>query len=302
MATAAPTISRRQRDQLEFSHKEMKVGAVRLHYVEAGQGEPVVLLHGFPEFWYSWRRQLPALAAAGFHALAPDLRGYNESDRPEGVANYRVRRLVEDLVGLIRGLDLGPAYVVGHDWGGVLAWRLAALHPELVRKLAILNAPHPMAFRAELRRNPGQWLRSAYALFFQLPWLPELVIRASDFALLDRSLRRQPVHPQAFTPEDIAAYKQALRCPGGLTAPLNYYRAALRYQRDLDSPPQTITVPTLVIWGEQDPFLSVRLTEDLAPWVPELRVQRLADASHWVQNDVPDRVNSLLVRFFTSAD
>src|SRR5690606_22918766 len=122
----------------------------------------VLLLHGFPEFWYSWRRQLPALAQAGFRAAAPDLRGYNDSDRPKGVRRYRVAELVADVRGLVRQLGGGPAYVVGHDWGGVIAWRLAALNPELVHKLAVLNAPHPAAFREGLRRNPRQWLRSSY--------------------------------------------------------------------------------------------------------------------------------------------
>jgi pimeloyl-ACP methyl ester carboxylesterase len=282
-----------------WCHRVFDRGPVRLHYVEAGRGEPVVLLHGFPEFWYSWRHQLPALAEAGFRAVAPDLRGYNASGRPAGVVNYRAAKLVADLVGLVRDLTPGRAFVVGHDWGGVLAWRLAARYPELVHKLAILNAPHPAAFRAALRRNPGQWLRSAYVLFFQLPWLPEWVLRSRDFALLERAWHRQPVHPAAFRDEDIAAYKRALRKPGALTGPLHYYRAALRYPRDLYGPPQAIPVPTLLIWGQRDPYLSVHLTEGLDRWVPDLRIERIPDASHWVQNDVPDRVNRLLIHFLT---
>jgi pimeloyl-ACP methyl ester carboxylesterase len=281
-----------------WTHRDVTVGEIHLHCVEMGSGDIVLLLHGFPEFWYSWRRQIPALAEAGFHAVAPDLRGYNESDKPAKVASYRVAKLVQDITKLLQQLGNRPAFVVGHDWGGLLAWRLAALHPELVRKLAILNAPHPAAFRAELRRNPGQWLRSAYVLFFQLPGLPEQVLRARDFALLDRAWHRQPIHPDAFTEQDIAAYKRALDRPGGLTGPLNYYRASLRYPRDLYGPPQTILVPTLLLWGEQDLYLNVGLTENLERWVPDLRVERIRDASHWVQNDVPDRVNRLLIDFF----
>lgn len=280
------------------SHRLVDVGEVRLHCAEVGCGETILLLHGFPEFWYSWRHQLTALGQAGFRAVAPDLRGYNASSRPVGVKHYRVARLLEDLAGLVRTVAGGPALVVGHDWGGVLAWRLAAVYPGLVRKLAVLNAPHPAAFREELRRNPGQLLRSWYTLFFQLPCLPELALRAGDFAVLERAWRRQPVHPDAFGKEDIAAYKQALRGPGCLTGPLNYYRAAFRYSRDLYSAPQAVPVPTLLIWGERDPFLGVRLTEGLERWVPDLRVERITDASHWVQNDVPDRVNQLLAHFF----
>jgi pimeloyl-ACP methyl ester carboxylesterase len=280
-----------------WSHREVSVGAVRLHCVEAGRGEPVVLLHGFPEFWYSWRHQLPALADAGFRAVAPDLRGYNQSDRPAGVSRYRVGELVEDVAGLIDDLG-GRAHVVGHDWGGVLAWRLAALRPELVGRLAVLNAPHPAAFRRELGRDPGQWVRSSYILFFQLPWLPEVTLRSGDFAALERAFREQPVNPAAFSAADVAEYKRALSVPGGLTGPLNYYRAAFRYPRDLHGPPQTVRVPTLLIWGRRDRYLSAQLTEDLGRWVPDLRVERIADASHWVQNDAPERVNRLLIDFF----
>jgi pimeloyl-ACP methyl ester carboxylesterase len=280
-----------------WSHREARVNGVRLHVVEAGRGAPVVLLHGFPEFWYSWRKQLPPLAGAGFRALAPDLRGYNESDAPTGVRNYRATVLVNDVAALIREVAGKPACVVGHDWGGVLAWKLAAVHPELVQKLAILNTPHPAAYFRELARNPRQWLRSWYVLFFQLPWLPERCIRAGDFKMLERTWRR---FPQAFTDEDIAAYKATLGKPGRLTGPVNYYRAALRYPRDGSGGPQTIRVPTLLIWGERDPYLATGLSEGLERWVPHLRVERLPDAGHWVQNEVPDRVNRLLIDFFGS--
>ena len=279
-----------------ITHATADVGTIRLHYAEAGRGEPVVLLHGFPEFWYSWRHQLPALADAGFRAVAPDLRGYNESDRPSGVAAYRVARLVQDVAGLIRALG-GRACVVGHDWGGVIAWRLAAIHPGLVRKLAILNSPHPLAFRRELRRDWQQCLRSAYTVFFQLPLLPEWALRAGDFALLRRVWTRQPARPGAFTADDFAAYSRALGGPGALTAPLNYYRAATRYPDDVYGPPQRVGVPTLLLWGERDAYLGLGLTEDLGRWVPDLRVERI-DASHWIQNDVPDRVNRSLIEFF----
>ncbi len=281
-----------------WNHREVMANSIRLHYVEAGQGPPVVLLHGFPEFWYSWRRQLPALAEAGFRAVAPDLRGYNESDAPPKVEDYRATTLVEDIADLIRRTAGGQARVVGHDWGGVLAWRLAALHPELVRQLVILNAPHPASFLAELKRNVGQWWRSSYVLLFQLPWLPECIIRSGDFALLERAWRREPANPAAFSPRDITAYKQALSKPGRLTAPLHYYRAATRYAQDLRRPPHRVQAPTLVIWGCRDPFLSERLTHRLDGWVDDLRVERLAEASHWVQNDAADEVNRLLIKFF----
>jgi pimeloyl-ACP methyl ester carboxylesterase len=270
---------------------------LELHVEETGHGEPVVLLHGFPEFSYCWRHQLPALSAAGFRAIAPDLRGYNLSARPLGVSNYRAQELVADIAALIRKLPNGNAHIVGHDWGGVLAWRLAAQQPELVNKLVVLNAPHPAAYRRTLRRNPRQWLRSWYVLFFQLPWLPELLLRSRDFALLERTWKKGPVTPVAYSDADIAKYKEALGRPGALTPAINYYRAALPWPDDLYGQPQSVSAPTLLIWGEQDRYLGLDLTERLESWVPDLQVERIPDASHWVQNDVPQIVNRLLVDF-----
>jgi pimeloyl-ACP methyl ester carboxylesterase len=283
--------------QTGWEHREAAVNGVRLHYVEAGSGPLVVLLHGFPEFWYSWRHQIPALVSAGFRVLAPDLRGYNLSEKPVGVPAYRLEVLLEDVAGLIRHAGVERAAVAGHDWGGVLAWRLPVYHPGLVDKLIVLNAPHPAAFRRELR-TWKQRLKSWYMLLFQVPGVPEELIRAGDFDLIDRILRRGPVHAGAFTSEDIRRYKQALARPEALTAALNYYRAGLPgllRPDGRDSAP--IAVPTLLLWGERDPYLSPRLTEGLEPWVPDLRVVRLPDASHWVQNDAPERVNRSMIDF-----
>ena len=286
-----------ERSDETWRHREAVVNGVRLHYVEAGAGPLVVLLHGFPEFWYSWRHQIPALAAAGFHAVAPDLRGYNESAKPPKVSAYRIATLADDVAGLIEHADGGPAAVAGHDWGGLLAWQLAARQPERVGKLIILNAPHPRAFLRELR-TPGQLWRSSYVLFFQLPWLPEALFRRGHFAVLERILRQEPVHAGAFDDEAIRAYKEALARPGALTAALNYYRAGLRSgalwaARQMPS----VEIPVLLIWGERDRYLGVRLTEGLSAWVPNLRIERIPDASHWVQSDVPARVNELMIGF-----
>ncbi len=277
-------------------HRYATVSGLRLHYVEAGRGPLVLLLHGFPEFWYAWRHQIPALASAGFRVLAPDLRGYNDSGKPPGVEAYRLDLLAGDVAGLIAHAGAVRAHVVGHDWGGVVAWWLAMHRPGVVDRLAILNAPHPAAFLRELR-TPGQLLRSWYALFFQLPALPELLFRAGDHALLERILRRQPLRPGAFTEEDIRRYKEALSQPGALTAALNYYRAAFRHRREDSRAIRPVGAPTLLIWGERDRYLGVRLTEGLEGWVPGIRVERLPQASHWVQSDAPEQVNRLLVAF-----
>jgi pimeloyl-ACP methyl ester carboxylesterase len=289
-------------------HRYSRVNGVRLHYVEAEptrqatltvKGSGIVCaLHGFPEFWYSWRHQLPALAGAGLHALAPDLRGYNDSDKPRGVESYRLAALVEDVAGLIQIAGGRRACVVGHDWGGVIAWALAMRRPEVVERLAVLNAPHPAAFLRELR-TPRQLLRSWYTFFFQLPRLPERFLRRGNYAGLERILRHEPARPGAFSDADIRSYKQALDRPGALTAAINYYRAAFRHRGRMGRHIHPITVPTLLIWGERDRYLGRRLTEGLEPWVPNLRIARLPGVSHWVQNDAPDEVNRLLVGFLT---
>jgi pimeloyl-ACP methyl ester carboxylesterase len=278
----------------DLRHREAALG-VRLHYVEVGDGPPVVLLHGFPECWYCWRHQIGPLADAGFRVLAPDMRGYNESDKPRGVRNYRLPLLVQDVIGLIRHAGADRAAIVGHDWGGVIAWSVAMAHPEVVERLAVLNAPHPLAYWRELA-NPVQLLRSWYVLFFQLPWLPEWVIRAGDFALLERAFRREPVRRDAFTEADVRFYKEALRKPGALTAMVNYYRAMLRHPGDMPAARQ-ITAPTLLIWGERDRYLVPDLSRGLTRYVQTLRVERLPDCSHWAPADAAGRVNELLVEF-----
>jgi pimeloyl-ACP methyl ester carboxylesterase len=277
-----------------WQHRQAVVRGLRFHCVEAGAeaGPLVVLLHGFPEFWYSWRYQIPALADAGFHVLAPDMRGYNETDKPPGIENYRMDVLVEDVVGLIEDAGAKRAVVVGHDWGGAIAWTLAIRHPERVERLVILNAPHPAAFRREIR-TLAQLRRSAYIFFFQLPWLPEWMLARDEYAFLDRLWRNHP----GFTAEDIGYYKRALAHPGARTATLNYYRAVLRYPGQSRHDRVPIVAPTLVLWGERDPYLGIRLTEGLERWVPRLQMERLADLGHWVQMEAPERVNRLMLDF-----
>lgn len=286
-----------------WTHREGRVNGIRLHWVEQGEGPLVVLLHGFPEFWYAWRHQVPALAAAGFRAVAPDLRGYNLSDKPAGVAAYRIEALLGDLAGLIARFGEGQkearAHVVGHDWGGAVAWYAPLFCPERLLSLALVNAPHPLAFRRELRTSAAQRKRSSYVFFFQLPWLPERRIRAGNFAVLERMLRRDPVSPGAFTDEDILLYKEALARPGALTAAVNYYRAALRFPPKVAGRSWPVGLRTLVVWGERDRYLGQSLLEGLDRWVPDLTVERIPDASHWAQADAPARVNELLIRFLT---
>lgn len=288
------------RDDTTYSweHHEAVVNGVRLHYVEAGSGPVVVLLHGFPEFWYGWRHQIAPLAAAGYRVIAPDMRGYNQSEKPPGVHAYAVETLVKDVAALIAHCGVTRATVVGHDWGGVVAWEVAMRRPDVVEKLIVLNAPHPAAFLRELR-TPTQLARSWYAFAFQVPVLPELLIALGDYRMLRAVFRRDPVRSNAFTEDDIQRYRDAFAIPGARTATINYYRAAMRRnpRRITAEAVRSVTVPTLLIWGIGDRYLSPALTERLGQWVPRLRVERIVGASHWVQHDAPEQVTALMLGF-----
>jgi epoxide hydrolase 4 len=280
-----------------MAHRWVDVGGLRLHCVEAGTGPLVVLLHGFPEFWYAWRHQIPALADAGYRVVAPDLRGYNTSDKPPRVRDYRPSVLAQDVADLVVALGARSAAVAGHDWGGGLAWLLAIQHPERIERLVVLNAPHPIRLLKSLR-SPRQLRRSWYMLAFQAPWLPERLMAARDFQALRRALRQQPTRPGAFTAQDIDRYVAAAAQPGALRAAINYYRAAFRANplAQVHSL-RRVDTPTLIIWGEQDRYLGRELAEPDRAWVSDVRVEWIAEASHWVQADAPERVNQLMVDF-----
>ncbi len=291
----------------ELRHGYAEIANARLHYVEAGEGPPVVLLHGFPEFWYSWRFQIPVLASAGFRVIAPDMRGYNLSShppkwcphsRPAGVSEYAPRRLAADIRDVISERGAERAFLAGHDWGAAVAWLTAMAHPDSVERLAILNVPHPRRMLEGLR-TPRQLAKSWYMLFFQLPWLPERLVSAGGWRALRHGFEHD-ARPGAFTPEDIACYVEAWSQPGAATAMINYYRAYLRHPPSRrDGAMRPIQAPTLVIWGERDRHLGADLAEPRRADVPNLeRVVRLPGASHWVHHDEPERVAELLIEFF----
>lgn len=272
------------------------VGGVVLHVVEAGDpGDPVVvLLHGFPEFWWGWRHQVTALAEAGHHVVVPDLRGYNLSEAPAGAPAYRLEVLVEDVAGLVDGIGVEQVDVVGHDWGAVIAWRFAAQHPELIRRLVAMAGPHPDVLLRSALSHPLQLLRSSYAGLFQLPWLPEAALRAADFALLRRTLTSTSA-PGTFSEADLDRHVEAWSRPGSLTAMLQYYRA-LRLGRG-SSPAVRVTTPTLVLWGEDDAFLDTRVGETALRQCTDARLVVLAGATHWLHHEQPERVNDELLAF-----
>jgi pimeloyl-ACP methyl ester carboxylesterase len=270
--------------------------ALEFPAVSAGpaDGPLVILLHGFPEFSYGWRRQIPVLAEAGLRVAAPDQRGYSRSAKPAGIAAYMLDSLADDVLGLADALGRERFAVVGHDWGGVVAWHLAARNPERVTRAAILNAPHPATLRRYARAHPTQALKSWYVAFFQLPSLPERALGASGFWVLRRVLRRSS-RPGTFTGDDFRHYRDAWAQPGALTAMLNWYRA-LRL-RPAAPAPARIRVPVRVIWGDRDAFLDRGLAEAGAALCDNAEIIHLPDATHWLQHEEPGKVNRLLVEF-----
>jgi epoxide hydrolase 4 len=282
---------------MELEHSYIETNEVKLHVVQAGPGSgvPVMLLHGFPEFWYGWRKQIPALVEAGCRVIVPDQRGYNLSDKPKGVKNYSVNILVRDIVGLIDALGYEKVNLAGHDWGGIVAWTLADQYPERLHRLSVFNAPHPAVMRRTLSRDPDQMRRSWYAMFFQLPWIPEAAIKWNDWQAAVRSLRGSSTH-NSFSDEDILEYKQAWSQPGAMTSMLNWYRAAARYSLQTSNDTR-IKVPTLMMWGMKDFALSHRLARPSMDYVDEGNLILFPDATHWIQHDAAEEVNHYLVDF-----
>jgi pimeloyl-ACP methyl ester carboxylesterase len=272
-------------------------GPIELHAVAAGppDGPVVLLLHGFPEFWYSWRQQIEALAAAGFRVIVPDQRGYNTSSKPRGAAHYALSHLTSDVLSIADHLGQARIFLAGHDWGAAVAWSVALLHPQRVAKLAILNVPHPSVMRRYLKTNRRQLRRSWYMFFFQLPWLPEAAFSAFNFKLGVRSLVRSS-RPGTFSPEDLAQYRAAWSHPGALTAMINWYRAAFRYRSKF--PDSTVHVPTRILWGERDAFLLSEMAHDSLRYCDSAELYTFANASHWLQHEEPARVSDLLIDFF----
>jgi len=285
-------------DRLSVALERHRVqsGGVQLHVRVAGpdEGPLVVLLHGFPEFWYGWRHQIPALAEAGYRVVVPDQRGYNRSDAPRAVAAYDLDLLADDVCAVIGALGRDQAAVVGHDWGAMVGWHLAHACPERLRRLAVLNVPHPYVFRETLRTCPTQLLRSTYALFFQLPAVPEWVLGGNGGWGLT-ALLRWSSRPDTFDATDLACYRRAWRRPGRLRGMLHWYRAAAR--RALRTTPSfdAVDVPTLVVWGAQDVALDRRMAAPSAAMSVDGNLELLPEATHWVQHDAPTTVNQLLL-------
>lgn len=272
-------------------------GAIDLGAVAAGpaDGPVVVLLHGFPEFWYSWHNQIAPLAAAGFRVVVPDQRGYNKSSKPRGAASYAIPHLVSDVLAIADQLGQDRIFLAGHDWGAAVAWSVALLHPNRIAKLAILNVPHPSVMIRYLRTNLRQLLRSWYMFFFQLPFIPEAAFSAFHFRLGVRSLANSS-RPGTFTPDDLAQYRAAWSQRGAMTGMINWYRAAARHRSKF--PDSRVHVPTRILWGMRDAFLLSEMAHDSLRYCDNAELHTFANATHWLQHEEPARVSELLINLF----
>lgn len=284
-------------DGVPLRHRDVQLSEVTLHCAEAGEGSRLVLLlHGFPEIWFSWRNQIPALARAGFRVVAPDMRGYNTSSKPGRVRDYRIETLARDISELIRALGAERAAVVGHDWGAIVAWAFAMLHGAQLERLCVMNAPNLLDYRRVGLRSLEQLRRSWYVGFFQIPFLPEWLARQNRYAGMVAAFKGLVARGR-MSQEDLEIYRSASSQPGALTAAVNYYRAGFRTYLSGFPPFQPIDREVLVIWGERDRYLIPALAQPDPRWAPRARVERLQDASHFVQMDQPEQVNSLLLGF-----
>jgi pimeloyl-ACP methyl ester carboxylesterase len=286
-----------------INHRQIIANHLRFHLVEEGFERPnqtdkplVLLLHGFPECWYAWRHQIPVLAEY-FRVVAPDLRGYNLSEKPREVSAYHLNYLVEDVLALADYYGAEQFYLVGHDWGAMIAWATALLHPERVLKLAALQVPHPRCFLENMKG--AQLQASCYVAAFQVPGLPELMISLNNYRLIEEILTATTSKPGTFSQADIQVFKEACAQPGALTAGINYYRANLGLNNQLQQFQDPVKVPTLFIYGEKDFAILPETVKDLKKYVDSAYQEvRLPDCGHWVQQEAPEAVNQALMAFF----
>jgi pimeloyl-ACP methyl ester carboxylesterase len=290
-----------------LKHDYADVNGVRLHYAHAGSGKLILFVHGFPEFWYAWRRQLEEFGRDHL-AVAPDTRGYNLSSKPEGVEQYRVKHLIADLRALARHLGHDRFVLVAHDWGAATAWAFAIAHPQSVEKLIVINGPHPAIFIRLLANDLPQQQASQYMRFFQTPDAAKKLSR-DNFAMLEKFAFGIGLGRSPFSDDDLEAYRKAWSQPGALEAGLNYYRAS-RYvpplpggrmeRAEIDATHFVVRVPTLVIWGERDKALLPGNLEGLEAFVPDLTVRRVPEASHWIVHERPAEVNGYIREFLAA--
>ena len=279
-----------------WSSRRQTVNGVSLHVVEAGptDGPLLILLHGFPEFWWAWRKQITPFAERGYHVVVPDMRGYNTSDAPQDVSDYKLDVLVADVIALADSYQADKFYLVGHDWGAIVSWGVGMMHSDRLKKLVVMDGPHPDLWGKEALTHPTQALKSTYVALFQLPALPEAVLGALDFAGL-KAMMEGSAHKDTFTHQELEEYTKAWAHEGSLTAMLNYYRA-LR-EREKHDPPARIAAPTFILWGEHDRFLEHHVAQNALDLCDDGRLLFVEGATHWLHIEQPERINAEVLEF-----
>jgi epoxide hydrolase 4 len=283
---------------MPISFRYIQTNGIQLHIAEAGtKGNPVlILLHGFPEFWYAWIHQITFFANQGFHVIAPDQRGYNLSDKPKGVKSYGLDTLCEDIIGLLNHEKVQKCYLIGHDWGAMVAWLLGMKYPERFEKIGIINVPHPTVMKKNLRRNPKQRRKSRYMFFFQLPFLPEFILKKNNFLYLVKTIKKR-TKKGAFTDEELDIYRQAWGQKGALTGMLNWYRGMFRAAPSRGKT-NKISIPAHIFWGENDYVLGKELAEQSMKYLENGEIS-FFQATHWIMHEIPNELNEALLAFLS---
>ena len=282
-----------------MDHQYTETNGIRLHVLQDGpkEGPLVILLHGFPEFSYGWKHQIPYLASAGYRVWTPDQRGYNLSEKPNGIASYSLDELAADVVGLINAAGQNQVFLVGHDWGAAVAWWVAAKYPDRLLKMVVINVPHWAVMQKHLRSNLNQLLKSWYIFFFQIPRIPEILARQCDWSYLTKLLKNSS-RQNTFTNSDLDKYRKAWSQPKAFRSMLNWYRSFVQKPPTPPSNPR-ITVPTLLIWGAKDRFLGREMAQPSIDLCDDGRLVLIEESTHWVQHEEADRVNELISSFFS---
>lgn len=283
----------------QWQHRFIQTNGIRMHFVEQGKGYPVLFIHGYPELWYSWRAQVPALAQAGFHAIAPDLRGYGETEKPPKIEDYAIKKIVGDIVGLLDALKIKKTIIVGHDWGGIIVWQVALMAPERIERVISLNTPYRGRAQArpigDFKELPGS--RVNYVLHYQEPGLAESEIMPDVRKWLDSTIRRLAKRSEFLTDKELDYYASAFQ-KGGITGPINYYR---NINRNWETTPELankqVTQKSLIIMAENDPILIPQSAEGMEKYVPNLTKKLIKDCGHWTQQEQPEQVNSMIIEW-----
>jgi len=284
----------------KIEHQYISVNGISIHVVLAGpkQGEPLLLLHGFPEAWFCWKEQIEPLANAGYRLIIPDQRGYNLSEKPRGIKNYKIDILIQDIICLLDHFAYQKVFLAAHDWGAIVGWFMGIYHADRIKKMVMMNVPHPLVMERNLLQNPRQMLRSWYTFIFQIPFFPEWFIRRKNGSTM-ASVLKKTGNENSFDPRLIAQYRSAWCKEGAAAGMVNWYRAAFWYRQEMPREKSKVCVPTKLIWGKRDVALRHQMTGPSMAFCLDGELEILPEASHWVQHDEPQKVNKSLIEWFT---